>query len=104
MSFPDPSPELVEAMYRDYGAVLEESHRRLPFGPDAKRSMMARFTLSSAGIVESSWLPVLIDTELRPEVLLSEDPRHAEMVAYMEWCSDRVPHTFKQVGDRVVVQ
>lgn len=104
MSFPDPSPALVEEMYRDYGVTLEESHRRLPFGPDAKRSLLARLELTTSGVAETAFHPVLIDTDLRPEVLTAGDPRFEEMRAYLEWVSDRVPHTFTTTGDRIVVR
>lgn len=104
MSFPDPSDALVDDMYRDYGAELEPSHRRLPFGPDAKRSLIARVEIGAKGVTETSFLPVRIDEDLRPDVLVPGSEQHAEAVAYMRWASDRVPHHFcEQPDGRVVV-
>ena len=50
-----------------------------------------------------SFLPVLIDTQLRPEVLRAEDRRFHELVDYMDWASEGFDHRFRiarRRGDR----
>ena len=86
-----------------YGVEQDPDYPRLPFGKDGKRSLIARAEITKRGIERVSFLPVIIDTQLRPEVLLSSDPRFAEAVEYLDWASEELPHTFKVEGDEVVV-
>ena len=86
-----------------YGIEQDPDYPRLPFGRDGKRSLIARAVLGVGGVERVSFLPVIIDTDLRPEVLLRSDPRFEEAVEYMEWASEGLPHTFEVEGDEVVV-
>lgn len=43
------------------------------------------------------------DKRYRPEVLRSGDPRFAQVLAYMEWASEDMPHRFATEGDEVIV-
>lgn len=104
----DRTPAGAQAFLRRYGPFgfrLEEdpSYARLPYGVDGKRSLIAKAVFTTEGIVETSFLPVLVDRELRPEVLRSGDPRFAEMVAYMDWASEELDHRFTVRGDEVIV-
>jgi len=74
-----------------------------PYGLDGKRSFIVRAEVDREGVSRLSFLPVLIDDALRPEVLLHSDPRFGEAVEYMEWASDGLPHKFNVEGDEVVV-
>jgi poly-gamma-glutamate synthesis protein (capsule biosynthesis protein) len=87
-----------------YTADLDPDYPRLPYGKDAKRSLIARAVFGRNGIEETSFLPVLIDKELRPEVLKHADPRFRDAVDYMDWASEGFPHTFAVEGDAVVVR
>jgi hypothetical protein len=46
---------------------------------------------------------VLIDQQLRPDVLRRGDPRFDDMVSYMDWTSGDFDHKFTVEGDEVVV-
>jgi poly-gamma-glutamate synthesis protein (capsule biosynthesis protein) len=59
--------------------------------------------LSCAGVKRVSFLPVLIDRELRPEVLRRGDARFEDAVRFMEWVSEDHPHRFTVDGDEVLV-
>ena len=50
-----------------------------------------------------SYLPVLIDKQLRPEVLRAGDARFDDAVRYMEWASEGLDHRFEVAGDEVRV-
>ena len=88
-----------------YGMGVEQDpdYPRLPYGPDAKRSLIAKAVLSREGVEKASFLPLLIDKQLRPEVLLHGDPRFDDAVKYMEWASEDFNHKFKVEGDEVIV-
>ncbi len=86
-----------------YGVEHDPEYPRLPFGMAAKRSLIAKAVLTRSGVKRVSFLPVIIDTQLRPEVVRAPDPRFAEAVGYMEWASAGVPHRFVVEGDEVVV-
>ncbi|MCC6535845.1 MAG: CapA family protein [Burkholderiales bacterium] len=86
-----------------YGAELDPDYPRLPYGRDAKRSMIAKAVFGASGLEQVSFLPVLIDTQLRPEVLSHADPRFQDAIEYMERASEDLPHSFTVAGDEVVV-
>ncbi|MFH1487014.1 MAG: CapA family protein [Chloroflexota bacterium] len=107
MSNPGPTtPEQVEERVRrlkGYGTELDPDYPHLPYGVDAKRSLVARVVLSRKGVGRVSFLPVLIDKQLRPEFLRQGDARFDDAVRYMEWCSEGYAHRFSIEGDEVVV-
>ena len=87
-----------------YGVKLDPDYPHLPYGEDAKRSLIAKAVFTQRGLQKASFLPVLIDKELRPEPLRQGDPRFADAVRYMEWASEGFPHAFTVEGDEVVVR
>jgi hypothetical protein len=88
---------------RRYGVVLDPEYPHLPYGADAKRSLIAKARIAKGGVERVSFLPVLIDKRLRPEVLPHEDPRFADALRFMQWVSEDVPHRFDVDGDEVAV-
>jgi poly-gamma-glutamate synthesis protein (capsule biosynthesis protein) len=74
-----------------------------PYGEEGKRGLMVRAELSKSGVERVSFLPVLIDELLRPEVLCANDPRFHDAVEYMEKASALLPHMFTIEGDEVRV-
>jgi len=48
-----------------------------------------------------SFLPVIIDKQLRPEILRSSDSRFGEMLAYMDEVSEGFPHKFVTDRDEI---
>lgn len=75
----------------------------LPYGRDAKRSLLAKAVFAKDGVRSVSYLPMLIDRQYRPEVLRAGDPRFDDIVAYMEWASEGFEHVFTYRGDEVLV-
>lgn len=59
--------------------------------------------LTPKGVESVSFLPVLVDKPLRPEVLRSGDPRFSEAVSYMDRASEDFEHTFVTKGDEVMI-
>ncbi len=103
MSAPPASAERCANFERSYGAPLDPGYPNLPYGTDAKRSLIAKAVLGGSGVERASFLPVLIDRKLRPEVLKCGDPRFADAVKYMDWASDGFDHVFRIEGDEAIV-
>lgn len=103
MSVPPLTPERAAAFGKKYGVVMDPDYPKLWYGADAKRSMIAKAVISKQGVRKVSFLPVLIDKQLRPEVLRNGDPRFKEAVDFMEWVSEESSHKFSVDGDEVVV-
>lgn len=103
MSSTAKSPEKGAAFEKRYGVVLDPDYPHLSYGADAKRSLIAKAVLSRDGVRRVSFLPVLIDKRLRPEVLRHGDARFGDAVRFMEWVSEDFDHRFTIEGDEVVV-
>lgn len=103
MSAPPAKPERYETFGKRYGVKLDPEYPNLPYGEDAKRSLIARARLSKQGVERVSFLPVLIDKQLRPEVLKAGDPRFDDAVRYMNWASEGHAPPFRVEGDEVFV-
>ena len=88
---------------RDYGVTLDPAYPHLPYGSDGKRSLIAKAVISGKGVKQTSFLPVLIDTKLRPEPLRRGDPRFEDAVRFMDWVSEDFDHAFTVEGDEVLI-
>ena len=75
----------------------------LPYGRDAKRSLLAKAVLSKSGVNSVSFLPMMIDTSYRPHVLEPKDPRFDDMLCYMEWASEGFNHQFTATNGEITV-
>ena len=107
MTKPFPSSAWSEAPWA-HGALRNHTEQDpdyplLPYGRDAKRSLLAKAVLTKAGVKRVSFLPMIIDTLYRPEVLRRGDPRFDDMLRYMEWASAGFDHAFTVDGDEVIV-
>jgi poly-gamma-glutamate synthesis protein (capsule biosynthesis protein) len=103
MSAPERVTGGAAAFSQRYGVSLDPDYPHLPYGVDAKRSLIAKAVLARDGVKRVSFLPVLIDKQLRPEVLRHGDPRFDDAVRFMEWASEGFDHRFAVEGDEVVV-
>lgn len=90
------------AFCKRYGVKLDPDHP-LPYGTDGKRSLIVKALLSRDGVEKVSFLPALIDKQLRPEILRPGDPRFDDAVGFMDWASEDFDHTFHVEGDEVVI-
>jgi poly-gamma-glutamate synthesis protein (capsule biosynthesis protein) len=107
MTKPFPSPKWDEAPWR-HGALRnytdqDPAYPLLPYGRDARRSLLAKAVFGKDGVRSVSFLPMLIDSRYRPEVLQAGDPRFDDMVRYMDWASEGFEHRFDVRGDEVLV-
>ena len=103
MSGVEKNPDAAAKFEHEYSVVLDPDYPRLPYGTDAKRSLIAKAVIAPDGVRRVSFLPVLIDPQLRPEVLRAGDPRFDDAVQFMRWVSEGYPHRFTVEGDEVVV-
>ncbi|HSQ04681.1 MAG TPA: CapA family protein, partial [Burkholderiales bacterium] len=103
MSSTAKAPEEARLFCKRYGVELDPAYPHLAYGADAKRSLIAKATLSATGVQRVSYLPVLIDRDLRPEVLRQGDERFDDALRFMEWVSEDMPHRFTVAGDEVLV-
>ena len=97
------NPARAQDFAKKYGITQDPDYPRLAFGTDAKRSLIAKAVLSREGVKRVSFLPALIDKQMRPEVLRNGDARFNEAVNYMNWASDGFDHRFTVDGDEVVI-
>jgi poly-gamma-glutamate synthesis protein (capsule biosynthesis protein) len=107
MTKPFPSPKWAEEPWK-HGALRNHADQDydlplLPYGRDAKRTLLAKAIFTKSGVKQVSFLPMMIDKLYRPEVLRNGDPRFEDMVRYMEWASEGFDHRFAVSGDEVVV-
>ncbi len=103
MSSPAKRAQSATEFCARYGVTLDPDYPHLPYGADAKRSLVAKAVLSRGAPTRTAFLPVMIDRQLRPEILKAGDPRFADMLRYMEWASEGVAHRFEPQGDEIVV-
>jgi poly-gamma-glutamate synthesis protein (capsule biosynthesis protein) len=103
MSAPARTAHAAEAFERKFGVKIDPEYPHLPYGEAAKRSLIAKAVFSERGVQQVSFLPAMIDRQLRPEPLRREDPRFAEAVSYMDWVSEGYPHAFHVAGNEVLV-
>ncbi|MDO9439171.1 CapA family protein [Hydrogenophaga sp.] len=96
-------PARIAAFEREKGIRLDPDYPRLPYGTDAKRSLLAKLVLAKTGIDRISFVPMWIDPKNRPFLLQGSDPRFAENAAFMEWVSEGFPHRFSLDGDEIAV-
>lgn len=104
MSAPAHTPEKAAAFEKRYGAPLDPDYPNLGYGTDAKRSLIVKSVFGQTGTPRVSFLPVLIDKQLRPEVLRRGDARFEDAVRFMEWVSEGFEHDFSVEGDEVLVR
>ena len=104
MSSTAKTPKKAVEFENQYGVVLDPDYPHLAYGADAKRSLIAKAVLTQEGAKRVSFLPVLIDRELRPEVLRAGDPRFDDALRYMEWASKGYEHVFRVAGDEIVIE
>jgi poly-gamma-glutamate synthesis protein (capsule biosynthesis protein) len=107
MTKPFPSPKWQEEPWR-HGALRNHADQDpdyplLPYGRDAKRTLLAKAVFGKEGVRSVSFLPMMIDKLYRPEVLRASDPRFGDVLGYMDWASEGFEHTFAQQGDEVLV-
>lgn len=103
MSSTAKSPAKAAEFEKRYGVVMDSDYPHLAYGSDAKRSLIAKAVIARDGVKRVSFLPVLIDRKLRPEVLRAGDARFDDAVRFMEWVSEDFDHRFIVEGDEVVV-
>ena len=91
------------ARFRErFGVDLDPDYPLLPYGVDSKYSLIAKAEISTSGVGRVSYLPVLIDKQLRPRVLKSGDSGFEEVIRYMSWASEGFCG-LKVEGDEVLV-
>lgn len=103
--FPAPSwaePAWAHGAVRNH-ADLDPEFPLMPYGKDCTLSLLAKAVVTKEGIQRVSFLPMAMDARYRPQVLRRGDPKFDEVVAYMKWASEDMPHTFTLDGDEIVV-
>ena len=91
------------AFEKKYGVKLDPDYPHLSYGEDAKRSLIASAVIGKSGVQQAAFLPVLIDKQLRPEVLKAGDARFEDAVRFMDWVSEDFDHRFTVSGDQVLI-
>ena len=92
------------AFEKKYGVKLDPDYPNLAYGEDGKRSMIAKAVIGKSGVEKTSFLPVIIDKQLRPEVIAGGDPRFEDAVRFMARASADFDHQFVVEADEVTVR
>lgn len=82
---------------------LDPAYPFMPYGEASTLSLLAKVQVSDRRVSKVSFLPMSFDSKYRPEALRQRDPRFAKILAYMQWVSEDMPHTFTVESDEVVV-
>ncbi|MFC1987465.1 CapA family protein [Chloroflexota bacterium] len=69
-----------------------------------RQIILPKIVFSKRGVERVAFLPAYINKLAQPEVLNSKDTRFQDIVQYMEWVSDFVPHKFRVDKDEVVIE
>lgn len=101
MSSTAKSSDAARAFEQRYGVTLDPDYPNLAYGVDAKRSLMAKAVVTRSGVESVSFLPVLIDRQLRPELLHQGDPRFDDAIEFMRWASEGFGAEFTVDGNEV---
>ncbi len=67
------------------------------------RPTRAMADIRVAPLQSHTFLPALLDKQLRPEVLRHEDPRFDDAIRYMAWVSDEFAPHLQVEGHEVVI-
>ena len=103
--FPAPSwsePAWAHGSVRNH-ADLDPQYPLMPYGKDCTLSLLAKAVVTRDGVARAAFLPMSFDDRYRPQVLRNGDPKFAQILAYMEWVSEDMPHRFAVEGDEIVV-
>jgi poly-gamma-glutamate synthesis protein (capsule biosynthesis protein) len=103
MSSTAKSPEKARAFEEKYQVTLDPEYPHLSYGADAKRSLIAKVSASRAGVERVSFLPVLIDRELRPNPLHHGEAAFEDALRFMRWASEGFGAELRPDGDEIVV-
>ena len=101
MSSTEKNAASATAFEKKYGVKLDPDYPHLAYGEDAKRSLIAKAVITQTGVKKTSFLPVLIDKQLRPEVLKRGDSRFDDAVRFMDRVSEGYDHRFVVENDEV---
>ncbi|OMH27550.1 CapA family protein [Motiliproteus sp. MSK22-1] len=87
----------------NYGVKLDPNYPNLPYGSDAKRSLVAKLVVAKGEAIRTAFLPIEINQDLCPQFIPSSDPRFQDAVQFMEWVSEGRGTEFQKEGDEVWV-
>lgn len=107
MTKPFAAPSWHEPAWQ-HGAIrnhadLDPKYPLMPYGRDCTRALLVKVVAARQGVTRVSFLPMGFDARYRPEPLRRDDPRFTDIVNYMEWASEDMPHQFNLQGDEVVI-
>jgi len=102
-----PAPSWSEPAWA-HGAVrnhtdLDPAFPLMPYGKACTLSLLAKAVVTREGVQGVSFLPMAMDAANCPQILKRGDPRFTEVLEYLEWASEDMPHRFQVDGDEVLV-
>ncbi|MBI4331124.1 MAG: CapA family protein [Chloroflexi bacterium] len=75
------------------------------YAPVSRKATLGKLLISGKKITRVSYVPVLANRQLQPEILRESDPRFTEAFQYMQWlCKDQQLDTkLTREGDEIVI-
>ena len=77
------------ALYGDHSVSATPDYPTYPFHPEARQTIIVRFTVEDGLIQRVSFVPCYINPSGQPEPLSPSDQRFTELVAYMQSITER---------------
>jgi poly-gamma-glutamate capsule biosynthesis protein CapA/YwtB (metallophosphatase superfamily) len=107
MTKPFAAPSWHEPAWQ-HGAIrnhadLDSAYPLMPYGTDCTKALLVKVVASKRGVDRVSFLPIGFDVRYRPQPLRRDDPRFIDIVNYMEWASQDMPHRLTVKGNEVMV-
>ncbi|OWT60300.1 CapA family protein [Candidimonas nitroreducens] len=105
MTKPFAAPSWSEPAW-SHGAVrnhadLDPEYPYMPYGKACTLGLLAKAVVTRNGLQRVSFLPMAFDKSYRPEALKQCDPRFTQVLEYLEWASEDMPHRFIVEDDEV---
>ena len=94
----------ARAFETNYGVTLDPDYPDLPYGSDAKRSLIAKLSFEPSQCPRASFFPVEIAPDLRPSVLQENSTKFKDALQFMNWVSEGRSGSLHPEGGEIIVR
>lgn len=100
------SPRWQELMAINPSWTIDLRYRAYPFPADSRMSMIAKILISEKRIKKVSFLPVLINEDSQPRVLIRQEKEFGDVLKYMEKITknQKIDTQYVVEGDEIAVR
>jgi poly-gamma-glutamate capsule biosynthesis protein CapA/YwtB (metallophosphatase superfamily) len=97
-----PTFKMLQSLHPGWEVDFDSTYN---FPPDSRRTVVAQAEISASGVLRVGFRPAYIGRDSVPEVLAADDPRHPEIVDYLQDITkdQGIDTVFRRDGDLVVL-